>query len=398
MKVIVSQYGARRRYLIPQILDAHGVLYKLYTDSNAYSTLGRFAKLLSRVLGNKPQLTRLIKRNPQISDAKIFSNDSLQIKILAKKLLKRPNKEIMDLIFEGSAKTFIREGVGDTDWLYTMFIENFDFTKYAKNAGVKILADIYENPYIFRELVDELNHPEFECIRYTAQNHIVQAELREKYLDELLRIADKLLVPSNYVRDCLKSSPNYDESKINVVPYVSSVANTTYANNPIKGRIIWIGNDPVRKGLLYANKAVKRLQERGFNIDFRVIGPLPSELKASTHFSNINFLGYLNKEQLREEFNSADMFVFPTLAEGFAGVLLEAASFGVPIITTAASGFEENFPGYIVPFRNVESIAKAIERLLNDRDLRNTISKNTFQYAQSFSREAFAERLLNLFD
>ena len=92
------------------------------------------------------------------------------------------------------------------------------------------------------------------------------------------------------------------------------------------------------------------------------------------------------------------MFVFPTLAEGFAGVLLEAASFGVPIITTAASGFEENFPGYIVPFRDVESIAKAIERLLNDRDLRNTISKNTFQYAQSFSREVFAERLMNLFD
>lgn len=213
MKIIVSQYGARRRYLIPQILDNRGVLYKLYTDSNADSALGRFAKLLSRVFGKKPQLTRLTKRNTQISDAKIFSNDSLQIKILAKKLLKRPNKEIMDLIFEGSAKAFIREGVGDADWLYTMFIENFDFTKYAKNAGLKILADIYENPYIFRDLVDELNHPEFECIRYTAQNHIVQAELREKYLDDLLRIADKLLVPSNYVRYCLKRSPNYDETK-----------------------------------------------------------------------------------------------------------------------------------------------------------------------------------------
>lgn len=398
MKVIVSQYGARRRYLIPQILDARGVLCKLYTDSNVDSALGRFAKLLSRVFGNRQQLTKLINRNPQISKSKIFSDDSLQIKILSKKILKRPNKEIMDLIFEGSAKAFIREGVGDADWLYTMFIENIDFTKFAKKSGVKILADIYENPYIFRELVDELNHPEFECIRYTAHDHIVQAELREKYLDDLLRIADKLLVPSNYVRSCLKRSQFYDESKINVIPYVSSVANTTYANKPIKGRIIWIGNDPVRKGLLYANKAIQQLQSNGYNIDFRVTGPLPESLKTSPYFSNINFIGYLTKDQLREEFNTADMFVFPTLAEGFAGVLLEAASFGVPIITTSASGFDEGFPGYIVPFRDVDSIAQAIEELLNNRNLRNTISKNTFKYAHSFSREAFAEKLLNLFD
>lgn len=398
MKVIVSQYGARRRYLIPQILHQRHLLAALYTDSYADSVLGRVAKVLSAVGLKRLPLSRLINRKPNIPEYKIVSNDWLQVSILLKKIFRRPNREIMDLIFEGSSQYFISKGIPQADWLYNMFIENIDFAKYAKSQGLKIIADIYENPYIFRSLIKELDEPELECIRYTIENQRVQADLREKHLDDLLQIADKLLVPSLYVKDSLKQSPFYDESKINVIPYISSVKNVAYANEPVRGRIIWVGNDPVRKGLLYANRAIRKLQKIYPDIEFRVIGPIQKELCDSEYFSNIKFLGYLSKDELKQEFNAADMFVFPTLAEGFAGVLLEAASFGVPIITTRASGFDDKFPGIIVPFKDSQSIEDAIIRLYEDREYRNDMSHFIFNYSQNQSVDNFAEKLVSVFD
>ena len=47
-KIIVCQTGARHRYLIPQVLEQSGMLYRLYTDTTAYSSLGKFASFLNK--------------------------------------------------------------------------------------------------------------------------------------------------------------------------------------------------------------------------------------------------------------------------------------------------------------------------------------------------------------
>ena len=256
MKVIVSQYGARRRYLIPQILLSEGILSYLYTDSYKDSLLGKIALLLSKFKFQNTALFRLLKRNPNIPRDKIKANDFLQLKLLFLKLIKSSHDKIIDCIFEGNSRAFIRWGCENTDWLYAMYLETYDFTEYAKKQGVKILVDIYENPYIFKDLAEEIESlPELKCITYLKNDYLSQYNLRLKYIDRLLDIADQYLIPSEYVKNVLqKNSSFFDATKVNIIPYVSSVANSIYNNKPIKGRIIWIGND-----LFFAsNKYIKR--------------------------------------------------------------------------------------------------------------------------------------------
>jgi glycosyltransferase involved in cell wall biosynthesis len=308
------------------------------------------------------------------------------------------NERIVETIFEGSSSTYIKWGCEGADWLYAMYIENFEYTRYAKRCGVKILADIYENPYIFYDLANEVEAlPELRCIAYLRKEFLAQYKLRMKYVDQLLAIADQYLIPSEYVKNELaKNSSAFVESRANIIPYVSSVTNQRYDNVPVKGRIIWVGNDPVRKGLVYALRAFKLLKAKYSFVEFRIIGPMPPEIVQSEYFEDVDFRGYLNKEQLKEEFRQADIYVFPTLSEGFAGSLLEAASFGVPIVTTHASGFGGDFPGLFVREKNVNDIVESISLLMEDRDRRTAISYQLFNYSQKFGKDAFTHKLLRL--
>lgn len=397
MKVIVTQYGARRRYLVPQILSENNLLQYLYTDSYKESILGKIVFWLSKIGIRNTSLDRLQKRDPQLPKKEIRANDCLQLKLFFYKMVKASNEKIIEAIFEGNSACFIKWGCEGADWLYSMYIETFEYTKYAKMSGVKILTDIYENPYIFKTLAEEIERlPELKCISYLKEEFLAQYKIRTKYMDQLLKIADQYLIPSEYVKEALRQSSSFDESKVNIVPYVSSVINSVYNNNPVKGRLIWIGNEPVRKGLVYSLRAVKKLKKKYPYIDFRVIGPMPQEIIKSEDFIDLNFIGYLNKEQLKDEFIKADMYVFPTLAEGFAGSLLEAASFGVPIITTHASGFGDDFPGIFVEEKNVNDIVCAVSNLLDDREKRDSISREIFDYSQLYNKSYFKDKLLTL--
>ena len=382
--------------MIPQILESRGILDTLYTDSTSDSTLGKIAKFVNRYITSTESLRRLSNRNTGITPDKVFTNDWLQVKLILNRLLKKSVLSDVRLVFEGSSKCFIRHGIQDVDWLYTMFIENLDFVKYAKSKNIRILADIYENPYIWTELINEIKKPAYKSIAHLQELYEAQAILRQDNIDELLALADKYLVPSQYVKDCLKESPYYDESKVNIIPYASSVKNTVYNNEPNKGRIIWIGNDAVRKGLCYCAEAATLLRQKYDYIDFRIIGPVPTELHCDPFYKDLNFLGYCNKSQLQEEFKVADMFIFPTLAEGFAGVLLEASSFGVPIITTTASGFSNDAPCIFIPKHDTNVIVKEAVRLIEDRDYRNRISHDLFDYSQNLETNQFADKLINL--
>lgn len=396
-KVIVSQIGSRRRYMIPQILESNNLLECLYTDSYCNSVVGKLLRLLDILGITNAEIKRLLRRDPSIPNNKIYANDYLQFKLLFHKIKNSPSILFKNLRFEGSSFWFKCKGVKNATILYNMFIENYEFAEYAKKKGLKIICDIYENPYIFKVIADDiLTIPEYSCIRNQAQGCIESYELRMKYLDKMLDLADAYLIPSKYVADSIKCNKYYNQDKTHIIPYASSIKNNIKSNSPQKGRIIWIGSDPVRKGLVYCERASKILKAKYPFVDFRIIGSIVDAIKYSEEFKDLNFIGRLNKEQLEEEYNKADIFVFPTLAEGFSGALLEAASYGVPVITTHASGFDEDFPGIFINQRSTDDIVKAVEKLIENRGERENISRNLFEYSQNIDKQAFAKRLVGL--
>jgi glycosyltransferase involved in cell wall biosynthesis len=127
------------------------------------------------------------------------------------------------------------------------------------------------------------------------------------------------------------------------------------------------------------------LQKKGLDIRLDLVGggdPEPlSTLASELGISKIvNFRGYLTGESLLSAYREADIFILPSLAEGFPRVIYEAMSQGLPVIATnlpsISSVIENGVSGLLVPPRNPDLLARAIERLVIDAGLRRQLIVN----------------------
>ena len=116
-KIILCQTGARHRYLIPQVLEQSEMLYRLYTDTTAYSSLGKFASFLNKYFRAPNSVKRLTRRIPNIPLNKLFTTDRLFVKKLIKGLFKKDSLSLRFLHYTGFAKKCIAWGVGNADIL-----------------------------------------------------------------------------------------------------------------------------------------------------------------------------------------------------------------------------------------------------------------------------------------
>lgn len=396
-KIIVCQTGSRHRYLVPQVLEKNGLLYGLYTDTTTDSLIGKFARLLSLLGIKNNTLLRLCKRKPCLPEEKLYTTDILFLrKRIARMMRREDSLKKRYLHYSGFVDKCIKWGVGNADCVYNMYIENYDFLVYAKSKGVKVVVDIYETPMTYKYLIEEIkNNSEYSIFNKQIESYKYSHEVRMHYMENVLKLADYYTVPSQFVIKSMTEFKNFDISKVLFLPYGSSIVPEKYLYKPVKHRLIWVGNDPVRKGLLYCAKAADILKQEYDDLDFRVIGVVNDELKNAKAFKSLNFIGVLDKEQLMEEYRSAEAYVFPTLFEGFAGTVIEAASCGCPIITTECAGTDtEEFPAIYIPAKDVSSIVDNVRRLFCDSTLRDKMSKEVFDYAHKLKPENYEKRLV----
>ncbi len=394
--IIVCQTGARHRYLIPQILERNNMLYRLYTDTTSKSFIGRCAKILSFWGVKKKALIRLQRRIPNIPHDKLHTTDIL---FLRKKIVAFRSGNSLEkrfLHYTGFVDKCIKWGVSGADCIYSMYIENYDFLVYAKSKGLKVVVDIYETPTTYKYLIEEIkNNPEYHIFEKQIKCYDYSHKVRMFYMEKLLKLADYYTIPSQFVIKSMNEFKNFDKNKILFLPYGSSIISEEYKYKPVKHRLIWVGNDPIRKGLLYCAKAATILKKEYPDLDFRVIGVVNDELKNAEAFSSLNFIGVLDKEQLMEEYRSAEAYVFPTLFEGFAGTVIEAASCGCPIITTECAGTNvDEFPAIYIPPKNYDCIVQNVIYLFENPQKRDILSKKVYEYSQVLTPEFYEKKLV----
>ncbi len=396
-KIIVSQIGARHRYVIPRVLDKSGLLYRLYTDSSTYSFLGRCASLLKKLHIISKSLSRLLGRRIAVSKDKVYSSDLLFVKSIINKLCFRSNIETQMMVYDGMSQKCIRWGVGEADCVYGMYFENFSFLKYAKSKGLKIVVDIYERPLTYKLLTEEIrSNEEYSVFEASIVENERKHKVRMQYIEDLLSLADYYTIPSYKVIESLRSFSNFEERKVFYLPYASSIVPVCYKWKPQKHRVLFVGSDIVNKGVLYCAMAATKLKGKYSDIDFRIVGLSRDYKTSSPVFDNLNFVGFLNKEQLEAEYCSAEVFVFPTMFEGFAGAVIEAASCGCPIITTDNAGMDsEEFPAIFIPEKNVDAIFGSVVMIFEDSYLRDSLSKRVYDYSKNFAPEKYERKLVN---
>jgi glycosyltransferase involved in cell wall biosynthesis len=133
-----------------------------------------------------------------------------------------------------------------------------------------------------------------------------------------------------------------------------------------------------RKGVQYV---LDSLAESPVEPEVHIVGdgPFLPELrrKAEELRSPARFWGWLDNRspELRELYQSAGIFVFPSEAENFPIVLLEAMAAGLAIITTEGTGCAEvvGDAGLLVPVRDSKAISLALRRLIDNPELRHSL-------------------------
>ena len=115
--------------------------------------------------------------------------------------------------------------------------------------------------------------------------------------------------------------------------------------------------------------------------------------------NDVRFLGFVPIEVLRIFYDSAKIFVFPSLYEGFGLPPLEAMAHGTPVVTSNVSSLPEVVGGaaVLVNPENVFEIMRALHRVLRDQALRHRMKERGYQQAAKFSWEKSVQRIVEAY-
>ncbi|WP_372845875.1 glycosyltransferase family 4 protein [Pontiella sp.] len=395
LRVLVCQHGARHRYAIPRMLEAAGVLAAFYTDSSRASLMGKCIAILGAA--GVPQLEKFSGRDIQgVPQKKVFSSDCSRYPELCQRLMKS-GKTGIQLYMQRHrylSATMRKWGLRGANVVYSMYYENLDFIQWAKQQGAQSAVDVYVSP-----LTDEIMEKESRAfVDWGGGPGQEERRIKKKLWKQTAELADVLICPSEWVAEGVRAATPWAASKIRVVPYGCSIDYQGQVNKPVVGRVLFAGRDPLRKGLHYLAQAASSLKTSIENLDVRVAGRLPENVVEDPICKDLNFIGQLDGNRMKEEFLSADVFVLPALSEGFAGVVAEAIGAGCPVVVTKETGSPvvNEREGLVIPSRNTDALAKAITRLVLDRDFRDQCSGNCLEQVPFYSENRWAERLLDV--
>lgn len=178
--------------------------------------------------------------------------------------------------------------------------------------------------------------------------------------------------------------------------------------------ILSVSNLVEKKGLSYLVEACRILRDRGYDFNYLMVGDGPEKAKLESLITayqlseRIHIKGWYSHKRLPLLFQKVDVFVLPCIIahdggrDGIPVALMEPMAMGVPVISTDISGIpelvENMHTGLLVPQKDAESLAKAIERLIEDEELRRKLGKNGIKKVrEKFDIERIACQLTDRF-
>jgi len=116
--------------------------------------------------------------------------------------------------------------------------------------------------------------------------------------------------------------------------------------------------------------------------------------------SHVTFTGYVADEHLPALYAGADLFAFPSLYEGFGLPVLEAMACGTPVVTSNSSSLPEvaGDAALLVDPYNVDEIAAAMRRILEDTNLAQELRMHGLARAAQFTWERTARETIEVYE
>ena len=214
------------------------------------------------------------------------------------------------------------------------------------------------------------------------------------------RLAQYHIVASKFSRDSVRFNGFTDE-EILLVPYgVDSGTFKPHARPGNTLNVLFVGEINQRKGIAQILEAA--VQMSGQEVSFELVG---GGQEFHRHLYDpfrqyVSFRGRISFAELIEAFGRADVFVFPSIGEGFGLVVLEALSAGLPVISSTncvgADVIADFVNGFVIPAGDTQALVERIEWLAQHPDELARMGKAAEQTAREFTWERYEQAIADL--
>lgn len=280
-----------------------------------------------------------------------------------------------------------------------------------KNFAPDVVISYLDTPNILACLLHITNRRKWELI-VSERNTTQRLTFRERIKFSLFRFAD-YIVPNSYSQGDFisKHYPQYNGKCHVITNFVD-----TDSFNKVKGdirhhelRIIGVGRISRQKNISILIKALKEIREQGrlvrvdwYGKRFESYGECMRLIKQCNLEAFFKF--HEPSSDIATKYQESDLFVLPSIYEGFPNVLCEAMSCGLPVIATDVCDngrivrHEEN--GYLIPSGDTTQLTKRIMQFMDLTQMqREAMSEKSREIAvEKFSRDTFVCEYINLID
>ena len=379
--IIATGFGKLHFHETARALASAGVEVEFLTGWVPHNKHKALVDSLGRLLGEKHLAARMAARQIQVPGVAVTPVAWTEVAGTLIKLVQRSRVIPLDLAYGmefrlaawGSRRhlknadvLLVRSGAGQSGAI-----------KKARSNGLAIVTDhSIAHPAFIHQVLRE----EFARFGMPA-GYNPQADLWKLVLRDCAQ-ADLLLVNSDFVKSTFVAQ-GFAAEKVRVA-YLGvredffDLKHDYRIDGPV--RVLFTGNFDIRKGVRVLLEALRICRKQGLDVRLELIGNLDHgaaclESGDAVFFTHTPFAP---RQQVAAAMAQADLFVFPTFAEGSSRSGMEAAAAGLPILTTENCGLplEHEHSVMYVPVGDAEALAETIGRVSCDEELRRRIGTN----------------------
>lgn len=265
----------------------------------------------------------------------------------------------------------------------------------------KILFQLHPQPAFIKRLFEE----EIRLVPAAEKSLSQEHELKNndnhfKQLNFEAKKADLVLCASSFTKYTLEQEEI--KTVIQVIPYGVNLKDYPFFertnSKPLK--VLFVGSLNQRKGIYYLLEAIEKLQKANYDVELTIVGRgiFDKEMLDLFTIKHLNLKQNVTFSELINSYKESDVFVLPSICEGFAQVILEAMATGLPVISTnhtsAPDLILEGVDGFVIPIRNAEIIVEKLIYLIDNPIERLKMGKFAFEKSQKFTWEKFKNQLI----
>ena len=329
-----------------------------------------------------------------------------------------PRKKETIPVFNSKYDIFSPEILTNMDRFFYLRKQNKLYSEIVNNVALEEFNIIHAHTLftdgnLARTLSEENEIPYMVTIRSTDLYFLKYRKLLLKKGINILKNASKIIfLSSSYKENIIKSYiPNKLQESIRDKSYVipngiddfwfdrKNLQKQNYSEKDIQ--IVYAGRIEKNKNLILTAKALEYLNKTSSrNYKYTVVGNIKDEniYQGMLKYNFIEFKGHLKKDDLKEVYNSADIYVMPSFFESFGLTYAEAMSQGLPVIYTEGQGFDGQFKngdvGYSTNPNDYLDLAKKISWILKDY---KNFSNRALEGSAKFNWGLIGARYLDLY-